>query len=78
MIEVVTDEGQGPIITVADVIEIEAETERDAIALGVQQMLRNPWRPGGKWTRFRYCRDQRSDGLSPYAGVKARLYEETA
>lgn len=69
-IEPVTDEGQGPTITVVDVIEVEAETKRDAIVLGVKLMLENKWRPD-KWTKFHWCRDQRCDKLSPYAGVKA-------
>jgi len=73
--EVVTDEGQGPTYDVADVIEIEAETAKDAIALGVKIMLENKWRPD-KYTKYEWCRDQRSDGLCPYTGVKAFLYED--
>ena len=66
----ITDEGQGPMEYGSDVIEIEAETRRDAIALGVREMLRNPWR-SKNWICYKWCKDQRSCGLSPYAGVKA-------
>ena len=66
----VTDEGQGPMEYGSDVIEIEAESARDAIALGVHAMSHNPWRPHG-WIRYRWCDDARSDGRSPYAGVRA-------
>jgi len=66
----ILDDGTGPIETGADCIEIEATTGRDAIALGVREMLR-----GGKCdqygSRFRWCIDARNDGCSPYAGVKA-------
>ena len=67
----ITDEGQGPMEYGCDVIEIEAEKRRDAIALGVREMLRLP--------SFRWCADARSDGVSPYTGVKAwpKLPEET-
>lgn len=51
VIEPVTDEGQGPTITIADVVEIEADTARDAIAFGVKLMLQNKWRPD-KYTKF--------------------------
>ena len=61
----VTDEGQGPVEMVADVVEIEAETARDAKALGVKLMLADRTR------KNRWCKNQRRDGLSPYAGVKA-------
>lgn len=52
-----------------DVIEIEAASKRDAIALGVREMLK-----GGKrdeWTRFKYCVESRDDGCNPFAGVIA-------
>jgi hypothetical protein len=55
--------GQGPSYAVRDVIEIEAETARDAISLGVREMLRG--------RTFTYCEDQRSEGLCPYTGVFA-------
>lgn len=63
----VTDEGDGPKEYGCDVIEIEAETRRDAIALGVREMLKG--RVGGM--RYQWCLDQRGDGLSPYHGVTA-------
>lgn len=49
----------------ADVIEIEAPTKREAIRMGVIGMLNFDRR------RWRWCRDQRSDGHNPFAGVKA-------
>lgn len=61
----VLDDGTGPMEYGADVVEVEAETKRDAIAFGVRLMLR------GRWREFKWCRDQRLSGLSPYAGVKA-------
>jgi hypothetical protein len=76
MVVSVTDEGEGPPERGADVIEIEAETRRDAIALGVREMLRG--RPGGhgRGMRYQWCRDRRTDGCSPYAGVDAFEAEE--
>lgn len=71
--EYVCAEG-GPTYDVCDVIEIEAESKRDAIALGVREMLK-----GGKQdfgNRYRWCRGQRIDGLSPYAGVWAEEVDE--
>ena len=67
----VLDTGEGPTETVADVIEIEAETPRDAIALGVREMLRLAGRWRKDQPRFKLCADQRSDRLCPYTGVKA-------
>lgn len=62
-VDVIVD-GQGPWMEeAADVIEIEAQTARDAVALGVREMLK-------RWD-YHYCRDQRSDGASPYTGVTA-------
>jgi hypothetical protein len=52
-----------------DVVEIEAATKRDAIVLGVKEMLK-----GGKrddWTRNKYCLETRADGCNPFAGVTA-------
>lgn len=69
----ILDYGQGPVEYGCDVIEIEAETRRDAIALGVREMLRGGKGGHGRGERYEWCRDQRSDGLSPYAGVKAEL-----
>ena len=65
----ILDDGTGPMEYGADVIEIEAETARDAVALGVKEMLKGRC---GKWgDRYRWCLDARSDRVSPYAGVKA-------
>ncbi len=61
----VLDDGTGPYEYQADVIEVEAENKRDAIAFGVKLMLK------GKWREFEWCKDQRDSGLSPYTGVKA-------
>lgn len=52
-----------------DVIEIEAETERDALALGVKAMLADH-------SHFGWCRNQRYDYASPYARVKAERVGE--
>jgi hypothetical protein len=65
-VEPILDDGTGPTWTAADVIEIEAETARDALILGVKEMLRG--HVGG--TRYQWCIDQREDCLSPFAGVK--------
>jgi len=65
----ILDDGTGPWEWNADVIEVEAENKKDAIALGVQLMLKEYW-------KYKYVRDQRSDGCSPYTGVKAYLQEE--
>jgi hypothetical protein len=65
----ILDDGSGPTEIGADVIEVEAETRRDAIALGVRLMLRS----GRK--QYTYCRDQRSDRCSPFAGVRAVEYQ---
>jgi hypothetical protein len=62
----VTDEGYGPLEYSRDVIEIEADSRRDAVALGVREMLRLGWT---------YVSDQRADGCSPYTGVRAERVE---
>ena len=62
----VLDYGQGPLEYQADVIEIEAETRRDAILIGVKMMRENP----SKYHWFRHA-----DG-NPFAGVKAELVPE--
>jgi hypothetical protein len=59
----------GPYEPTCDVIEIEAETARDAIALGVVAMLKD-------WRQFQYCRDQRGDDACPYTGVRAEAAED--
>lgn len=68
------DDGTGPMEYGADVIEIDAETARDAIALGVGEMLTG--RSDGYGGQYRWCVDARSDGVNPYAGVKAFPVEE--
>ena len=67
----VLDYGQGPVEYGCDGIEIEAETRRDAISLGVREMLKGGKGGHGRGMRYQWCRDQRSDGVSPYAGVTA-------
>lgn len=67
----VTDEGLGPLEYGCDVIEIEADTRRAAVVLGVKEMLRGGKGGHGHGLRYQWCRDQRSDGRSPHAGVKA-------
>lgn len=67
----VLDFGQGPIEYGRDVIEVEAETRRDAIALGVKAMLNARYGDFAYENRFRWCKDARMDGVSPYAGVTA-------
>jgi hypothetical protein len=67
----VTDEGQGPIEYGCDGIEIEAETKRDAIVLGVKEMLKGGRGGHGRGERYEWCRDQRDDNRSPYTGVYA-------
>ncbi len=63
--DVILDDGTGPSFYEADVVEIEAENKRDAIAFGVKWMLTKASRD------YKWCRDARADGVSPYAGVKA-------
>jgi hypothetical protein len=69
----VTDEGQGPTEYGCDVIEIEADTRRDAITLGVKEMLKGRSGGHGLGMCFQWCLDQRSDNANPWAGVKAEL-----
>ncbi len=61
----VLDYSQGPIEYGRDVIEVEASSSRDAIALGVKAMLNS--------REYRYCRDVRQAGENPYSGVFAEL-----
>lgn len=72
----ILDYGQGPIEYGCDVIEVEAETKRDAITFGVLQMLKGGKGGHGKGERYTWCIDQRSDNLCPFAGVKAFPFEE--
>ena len=57
----ITDDGQGPTEYGCDVIEVEAETRRDAILVGVQLMRAHE----RDYHYFRHC-----DG-NPFVGVKA-------
>lgn len=75
--EIICD-GQGPFEEGCDVIEIEAENVKDAISFGVQIMLRGRHRD--YWCHGHssgWCEDARSDGVSPYAGVKAIPVQES-
>lgn len=47
----------------ADACEVEANNKRDAIMLGVAQIMRTQ--------RRSYAEDNRGDGLPPWAGYKA-------
>ena len=58
----------GPTYDIRDVIEIEAETSRDAVILGVHQMLRSHDYSRG------WCQSQRLDNLCPFEGVKAEPF----
>ena len=58
-------DGQGPWYEEPDVLEIEAETAKDAVMLGVKVMFKS--------RDYSYCREQRRDGCSPYTGVRAKL-----
>ena len=57
----VLDYGQGPLEYQADVVEVEADTKRDAIVIGVALMRKNP----REYHYFRHCEG------NPYVGVKA-------
>lgn len=72
----ITDEGQGPMEYGCDVIEIEAETRRDAIVLGVREMLKGYNGGHGHGQRYEWCLTQRDDGCSPFTGVRAELVPE--
>ena len=71
----VLDYGQGPVESGRDVIEIEAKTRRDAIALGVKAMLNARYGDFADENRFCWCQDARRDGENPYAGVRAEEAE---
>lgn len=66
-VDLISPDIGGPIVEEAEVIEIEAETGRDAVKIGVRAMLADH--------SYRYCKEQRSDDLCPYTGVWAE--EET-
>jgi len=67
----IIDEYGGPTYDICDVIEIEAETARDAIRFGVKEMLKGGWIGKWKHQRYSYCKDQQLDNLCPYTGVRA-------
>ncbi len=64
-----SEDGYEPPEYGADVIEIEAETKRDALALGVKAMLADH-------RHFAWCRNQRDDHASPYAGVTVEAADD--
>jgi hypothetical protein len=68
--EPVLDDGSGPTYDVHDVVEVDAPTKREAVRIGVRRMLDE--------YEFRYgwCQGQRQEGLCPYTGVRAHIYEE--
>lgn len=47
-----------------DCVEVEAETKREAVILGVREALKQ---------RHSWAEDNRSDGQSPFAGYRAEL-----
>jgi hypothetical protein len=57
----------GPTYSVSDCIEVEAANARYAKAFGVKLMLQKI--SPVPQEQFSWCKDQRSDGLSPYSGV---------
>lgn len=57
----ITDDGQGPTEYQRDVVEVEAETKRDAMLMGVRLMRQNP-------RDYHYFRH--ADG-NPFVGVTA-------
>ncbi len=58
----ILDDGTGPMEYGCDVVRVEAETRRDALAFGVRLMLAD--------SSCRWVQDCRSDWMSPYAGMK--------
>lgn len=64
----ILDDGTGPMEYGRDVVEIEAVNRRDALILGVREMLRLH---KSNWRDYRWCADNQGDGVNPFAGVKA-------
>jgi len=62
--DIINPEIGGPWQETCDVIELQAYSARDAVKLGVVQMLKDR-------RHFKYCRDQRLNWASPYTGVYA-------
>ena len=50
----------------SDVVEVEADTKREALVKGVRELRR---------THSHWLQDQESDGHSPFAGLKVELVE---
>lgn len=63
----ILDDGTGPMEYGRDVVEIEATTRRDALILGVREMLRLN---KSNYRHYRWCADNREEGVSPFVGVK--------
>lgn len=57
----------------SDFEEIDATTRREAVSLAVKQWLASGT---GRYSEDNYCQRQRSDGLSPYTGVRAQSEDE--
>ena len=65
-VEVVCDDGTGPLVYGCEVWEIEAENKKDALMLGVKLSLDSSG----------YASDNRNEGLPPWAGFRVELNEE--
>ena len=65
-VERILDDGTGPTFEASDVIEVVADTRREAISKGVKEMLNRP-----KSFDFKYMHSQRADNACPYTGVRA-------
>ena len=52
---------------VADVVEVDAPTKRQALVQGVRELRR---------TRSRWLEDQVSNGSNPFTGLKAETFEQ--
>jgi hypothetical protein len=68
----VLDFGQGPIEYGRDVIEVEAANARDAVALGVKEMLRHRYGVPALQDKYEWCKMAQGDGSNPFAGVFAQ------
>lgn len=66
--EVVLEDGSGPTYDVNDYAEIDAPTRREAIVAAVKEWLAE--------RQDNWAHSRRSDGLNPFAGVKAVSVEE--
>lgn len=60
--EIIVD-GQGPYYEECDVVEVMAQSPRDAKTLAIRIMSKAPH-------KFQHIRDCRSDNISPYTGLK--------